>query len=135
METVNYGKMRLSETDRYSDYFDGTNADIAKYCPRGTIVRVGGEMNAIGDISLRAGYTGYFYNQPGYQFLSFGIGKRITENSSLDLGFRTSLKDKYDMLPYDDYAFNEAGEAQCTAPLAKISSRFNTLLLTYRVKF
>ena len=40
-----------------------------------------------------------------------------------------------DMLPYDDYAFNEAGEAQCTAPLAKISSRFNTLLLTYRVKF
>lgn len=135
VETVNYGKMRLSETDRYSDYFDGTNADIAKYCPRGTIVRVGGEMNAIGDISLRAGYTGYFYNQPGYQFLSFGIGKRITENSSLDLGFRTSLKDKYDMLPYDDYAFNEAGEAQCTAPLAKISSRFNTLLLTYRVKF
>ena len=136
-ETSNYGKMKLG--DNYDPYaFDGVNRDIADYCLRGNIFRVGAEVNVLNNVALRGGYTGYFYGAEaakGYQYLSFGIGKRITENSSIDVAFRTSLADNFQMKPYDDYDYNAAGTAQCIAPVADITSRFRDLLLTYRVKF
>ena len=135
LERVNLSKMRLSDNYGYADTFNDVNDDIAQYCSSCNIFRLGGEMNIVNDIALRAGYTGYFYNVPGYQYVSFGIGKRISENSSLDLAFRTSLADNYNMKPYDDYAFDADGNAACIAPTAGISATFKDLLLTYRVKF
>ena len=128
-------KMRLSENYGYAEAFDDINKDIADYCSSCNIFRLGGELNIVNDFALRAGYTGYFYNIPGYQYISFGIGKRLSENSSLDLAFRTSLADKYKMKPYDDYAFDADGNAACIAPVADISANFRDLMLTYRVKF
>ena len=135
LERVNLNKMRLSDNYGYADTFNDVNADIADYCSSCNIFRIGGEMNIVNDFALRAGYTGYFYNVPGYQYVSFGIGKRLSENSSLDLAFRTSLADKYEMKPYDDYAFDASGNAACIAPVASISATFRDLMLTYRVKF
>jgi long-subunit fatty acid transport protein len=135
IERVNYGKIRMSDNYGYDNSFSEVNEDIAKYLPSSTIVRLGAEMNVLNDCALRAGYTGYFYNAPGYQYVSFGIGKRISENSSIDLAFRTSLRDKYEMTPYDDYAPDADGNMQCLAPVAGISAAFRDLMLTYRVKF
>ena len=135
LERVNLSKMRLSDNYGYADTFNDVNDDIAQYCSSCNIFRLGGEMNIVNDIALRAGYTGYFYNVPGYQYVSFGIGKRLSENSSLDLAFSTSLADNYNMKPYDDYAFDADGNAACIAPTAGISATFKDLLLTYRVKF
>ncbi len=135
LERVNLSKMRLHDNYGYDDTYDNVNKDIADYCSSCNIFRIGGEMNILNDFALRAGYTGYFYGLPGYQYVSFGIGKRLSENSSLDLAFRTSLADKYTMTPYNDYAPDEAGNMQCIAPIAGISASFRDLLLTYRVKF
>ncbi len=138
-ETVNYGKTRMA--DNYSDYYDSVNSfkdvnnDLATLCGRTHIFRLGAEWNIVNDFTLRGGFTSYVFNSPQYSYLSCGIGKRVSEHSSLDLAFRTRLKDTYSMTPYDDYGFNEAGVAQCLAPVATISNRAYDLLLTYRVKF
>lgn len=134
-ERVNYGKMKMADgTGKYST-FDDVNQYIADYCTKCNIFRVGAEMNLGSNFALRGGYTGYFYENPGNKYISFGCGWRLSENSSLDLAYRTSLKDQYQMTPYDDYAYDEAGKAQCLAPVADITSSYKDLMLTYRVKF
>ena len=135
LERVNYAKTRMGDVNGYGSTFDDVNQYMADYCTRCNIFRLGGELNVSSTLALRAGYTGYFYENPGYQYVSLGFGKRLSENASLDLAFRTSLSDTYNMTPYDDYAFNDAGVAQCLAPVAGITSRFKDLMLTYRVKF
>ncbi|MBO4417932.1 MAG: hypothetical protein J5801_07465 [Bacteroidales bacterium] len=138
-ERVNYGKTRMA--DNYSDFNDSGNSyvdvnkDLSTFCGNTNIFRVGAEWNIFNDFTLRGGFTSHVFNTPQYQFVSCGIGKRISEHSSLDLAFRTRLKDTYDMLPYDDYCFNDAGVAQCLAPVATIENRAYDILLTYRVKF
>lgn len=135
VERVNYSKMVMSDANHNTNTFSDANDAIRNNVYNGTIIRLGGELNIMSDMSLRAGYNCYLYNAPAYQYISFGIGKRITENSSLDLAFRTSVKDKYSMKPYDDYAFDEDGNPYCVAPLATITSGLSDLMLTYRVKF
>jgi len=136
VETVNYKKMVMSDGNHYTSTFDDVNSDIANYCTNGIIFRLGGEMNIVNDFTLRAGYNCYVYDKPEYHYLSFGVGKRIRENSSLDLAFRSRVSGNgYYMKPYDDYAFDAAGQAQCIAPTALIKSGMYDLLLTYRVKF
>ena len=108
--------------------------EVSKYCSKCNIFRLGGEFNIFNDISLRGGYNLYMYDIP-YEFVSCGIGKRVSQNSSFDLAFRTRLKDSYNSKPYDDYAFDDAGEAACIAPQALINNRAYDLMLTYRVKF
>ena len=138
-ETVNYAKTRMA--DNYSDYgdsgnsFSDVNKDLATLCGKTNIFRLGAEWNIANDFTLRGGLTSHVFNSPQYQYVSCGIGKRISENASFDLAFRTRLKDTYDMLPYDDYAYNDAGEATCLAPMATIANRAYDVMLTYRVKF
>ena len=135
VERANYSKMVMSDSNHNTATFEDINKDIRDYCYSGTIIRLGGELNVLNDVSLRAGYNCYLFNQPAYQYVSFGIGKRISENSSLDLAFRTSFKDRYEMKPYDDYAFDADGNPYCIAPVATISSGLSDLMLTWRVKF
>ncbi len=135
VEHVRYSRMVMTDANHNASTFDDVNKEIADYCYDGTIIRVGGELNVLNDISLRAGYNCYLFNAPAYHYISCGIGKRLSERSSLDLAFRTRLKDTFQMLPYDDYAWNEQGEAGCLAPLATIANTAGDLMLTYRVKF
>ncbi|MBQ7253289.1 MAG: hypothetical protein IJS30_01275 [Bacteroidales bacterium] len=138
-ERVNYGKVRMADNNSgFSDSFNSfkdANDDIATLCGKTNIFRVGAEWNTLKWLALRGGFTSHVFNNPQYQFVSCGLGMRVSERSSLDLAFRTRLKDTYDMTPYDDYGFNDAGVAQCLAPVATISNRAYDLLLTYRVKF
>ena len=133
-ERVDYAKMRMSDPRHY-DTFTDVNQDIRDYCLKCNIFRLGGEINVLNDMALRAGYNCYVYDKPGYQYLSFGIGKRISENSSIDLALRTRLDDHYQMKPYDDYAFDVNDIAQCIAPVADIHNKAYDLMFTYRVKF
>ncbi|MBO4557833.1 MAG: hypothetical protein J5693_04425 [Bacteroidales bacterium] len=135
IERVNYSKMVMTDSNHYADAFEDVNKEIKEYCPSSTIFRLGAEMNIVNDYCLRAGYNCYYYNAPQYHFVSFGIGKRISENSSIDLAFRTSLKDNYTLKPYGDYAFDEDGVPAIVATTANVTSAFRDLMLTYRVKF
>ena len=132
-EKVDYATTVMTDTEGAG--FDDVNSDIRNYCYSCNIIRLGGELNIFGGTSLRAGYNRYVYDAPAYQYLSFGLGQRISENSSIDLAFRTRLDDYYEMRPYDDYAYTEAGIAQCVAPYAGISNSAYDVMLTYRVKF
>lgn len=135
IEHVSYNKMVLSDSNHNESTFSDVNDDIAKYCYNGTIIRLGGELNVLNDVALRAGYNCYKFDTPVYHYISFGIGKRLSEHSSVDLAFRTRLKDTYEMLPYNDYGWDAAGNASCLAPLATITNTAGDLMLTYRVKF
>ncbi len=136
LERVDYRRMVMSDANHNASTFNDVNQDIADYCYDCNIVRIGGELNVLNDMALRAGYNCYIYGQPAYHYLSFGIGKRISENSSIDLAFRTRLADRYQMKPYDDYNIDEeTGQATCIAPVAAITNTANDLMFTYRVKF
>lgn len=134
-ETANYGNTRMSDYNHSYEAFSDVNNDLANYAGIGKIFRVGAEMNVVNDYVIRGGIATYMFENPQYQFVSFGIGKRLSENSSLDFAFRTRLKYTYQMLPYDDYAFDENGNASCLAPMATISNYAHDLMFTYRVKF
>ena len=140
-EGVNYGKTRMYDHGYDYKTFDQVNKDLAEYCGKSNIIRVGAELNLPADFSLRGGFTSnmFRYKNPSEQFytkyLSFGFGKRLSENSTIDFAFRKRFKETFTTAPYDDYAYDEYDVAQCQAPLADISNKAYDLMLTYRVKF
>lgn len=135
-ETVDYSATKMSDYNHNYNTFKEANKELSTCYGRSNIFRMGAELNIFNDFAIRGGYTSYLYEHPLYRYVSFGIGKRISETSSIDLTYRARLTDTYSMLPYDDYAFNEAvGEYSCLAPMATISNTASDLMLTYRVKF
>ncbi len=135
-ETVNYSNMEMYDGNYNANTYRDVNDAIKTDCTKGTIFRLGGEMNVLNDFALRAGYNRFNYqNQYSYRYISFGIGKRVRENCSIDLAYRRRLKDSFNFQPYDDYAPDEYGINQCTAPTATVGTTLSDLVLTYRVKF
>lgn len=140
-EGADYGKTRIDDHDYDFKVFQQVNEDLESYCGKSNIIRIGAELNLPKDFSIRSGYSRHMfkYHDPEERYytkyLSFGFGKRLSENSTIDVAFRKRLKETYTTAPYDDYAFNDAGVAQCLAPLAEINNKAYDLMLTYKVKF
>ena len=135
-ETVNYSNMEMYDGNGNANVYRDVNEAIGTDCTKGTIFRLGGEVNVLNDVALRAGFNRYNYqNQYAYKYISFGIGKRIRENCSIDLAYRRRLKDSFSFQPYGDYAPDDSGVYQCTAPTAVVGTELSDLVLTYRVKF
>ncbi len=135
-ETVNYSKIVMYDGNGNANVYRDVNDAIQTDCTKGTIFRLGAEINVLNDMALRGGYNRYNYeNQYSYRYVSFGIGKRIRENCSIDLAYRRRLKDSFNFQPYADYAPDEYGVNQCIAPTANIGTSLSDLVLTYRVKF
>ncbi|MBP5506010.1 MAG: hypothetical protein J6X89_07915 [Bacteroidales bacterium] len=134
-ESTKYYNTKMADGNGNQNTFNDVNDIIQRTCSKCDILRLGCELNTFNDCSLRAGYNIYLYDIP-YRYVSFGLGKRVSENSTLDFAFRYRLTDNYSMKPYDDYAFDDTVmEYKCEAPAAGIANRAYDLLLTWRVKF
>lgn len=126
-EHVAYSKTRMKDEDGYEGVFAFDNEVLKCFNPC-DIVRLGAEFNVNSALALRAGYNSYMFTEPEYQFLSFGIGKKISETAGIDLAFRTNLGKTYHHQPYADYDV-------VTVKGAEVSEYNRELLLTYKVKF
>ena len=126
-EHVDYAKTRMRDEYGYEGVFATDNAVLKCFNPC-DIVRLGAEFNVNSALALRAGYNSYMFTEPEYQFLSFGIGRKISETAGIDLAFRTNLGKTYYHQPYADYDV-------VTVKGANVHEYNRELLLTYKVKF
>ncbi len=140
-EYVDYGSASLRRGGDGYDFVD-ENADIAEAYKAVGNIRVGGELRATGNISLRAGFE--YYPSP-YNAQAFGSSQPNSDanmnvysagfgyhdsNFFLDVAYRRSMSDNYDLLYPDPMSDNYS-----TPGMAKYSTVKDNVLLTLGFKF
>lgn len=131
-EGVNYSKIRMKDYNGSTAIFKDDNNYIARnYMRNANIFRAGAEFNISPAFALRGGYAYYDDGRPNYlgnQFVSAGIGFRLSKGCNLDLAWQGQLRNDLGFTLYDDYDGYKA-------PVGYVSNSNNKILATLRFKF
>ncbi|MBR5735740.1 MAG: hypothetical protein IKX60_02955 [Bacteroidales bacterium] len=131
-EGVNYSKISMRDYYGGIGEFSADNNYISSNFKRNAnIFRVGAEMNVTPGIALRGGYAYYDDARPYYvgnNFLSCGLGFRLSKGAYLDLAWQGQLSNETEFTAYTDYD-------GYLAPVGYLNSSNNKLLATLRFKF
>jgi len=135
--SVDYEGVNYSNT-KMRDYYGGTasfgpdNTYIkSNFLRNANIVRVGAEFNLTPAMAIRGGYAYYDDGRKAYranQFVSCGLGFRLSKGANLDLAWQSQLWNENGFTLYDDYDGFKA-------PLGYVSNANNKLMATLRFKF
>lgn len=131
-EGVNYSKILMKDYNGGTAVFKDANAYISNnYRRNANIFRAGAEINLTPQVALRGGYAYYedgrsYYS--GNQFISAGIGFRLSKGTNLDFAWQGQLRNDIGFTTYDDYDGYKA-------PVGYYSNSNNKILATLRFKF
>ena len=131
-EGVNYSKIRMRDYYGGTTEFSGDNNYISSNFKRNAnIFRAGAELNLTPRMALRGGYAYYDDGRPYYlgnNFVSCGLGFRLSKGAYLDLAWQGQMKNENEFTLYDDYDGFKA-------PTGYVTNTNNKLLATLRFKF
>ena len=131
-EGVNYSSMKMKDYYGGTATFNGDNSYIrSNFSRNASIVRAGAEFNITPSMAIRGGYAWYDDGRKYYdcnQFVSCGLGFRLSKGCNLDLAWQGQLKNEVGFTLYDDYDGFKAPEGY-------MNNANNKLIATLRFKF
>lgn len=131
-EGVNYSKIRMKDYYGSTSVFKEDNAYISRsYKRNASLFRAGAEFNLTPSMAIRGGYAYYDDGRPNYvgnQFVSAGLGFRLSKGANLDLAWQGQLKNETGFTLYNDYDGYKA-------PVGYVNSANNKIVATLRFKF